>query len=129
FAFGSEDRAEMGVHKLQAEVDKMVQRAAKQKELLGTFAVVRANVPQLYIEPDKGQCLQRGVRLNDFSEMLQVYQGSLYVNDFNLFDRTWQVIVMSDPEHRLYSEQLRKLKTRNRKGQMVPSGSLAEVES
>src|SRR5205814_224378 len=54
--------------------------------------------------------------------------GSLYVNDFNLFDRTWQVIVMSDPEHRLYPEQLKKLKTRNLKGQMVPLGSLADIK-
>src|SRR5207302_6105557 len=76
FSFVIEDRGDMGVHALQAEVDKMVRRAAKERELVGTFSVFRANVPQLYIEADKDQALQRGVLLNDFSQMLQVYQGS-----------------------------------------------------
>ncbi len=128
FAFVIEDRGDMGVHKLQAEVDKLVGRAKKEKDLTGTFSVFRANVPQLYIAADPDQCLQRGVLLNDFSETLQIYQGSLYVNDFNLFGRTWQVIVMSDPKHRLHPEQLKRLKTRNQRGQMVPLGSLADVK-
>jgi multidrug efflux pump len=128
FAFVIEDRGDLGVHRLQEEVEKMVKAASQDKQLVGTFAVFRANVPQLYIKADEGQCQQRGVKLADFADMLSTYQGSLYVNDFNLFDRTWQVIVMSDPEHRLTPEQLIRLKTRNNKGQMVPLGSLGEIK-
>src|SRR5439155_12598440 len=72
--------------------------------------------------------LQRGVRISDLADTMRVYQGSLYVNDFNLFDRTWQVIVQSDSQFRVRPEQLNRLKTRNIHNQMVPLGSLADIK-
>jgi multidrug efflux pump len=128
FAFVIEDRGDLGPHQLQKEVEKLVGTAAeRKKDLVGVFSVFRANVPQLKVDVDKDQCLKRNVRVNDVGQMLQVYQGSLYVNDFNLFDRTWQVIVQADARHRVQPEQLKRLKTRNAQGQMVMLGSLADI--
>ncbi len=68
------------------------------------------------------------VRLADAFDTLQIYLGSLYVNDFNLFGRTWQVVAQADADFRNDVEDVRQLKVRNLKGQMAPIGALATVE-
>ncbi len=68
----------------------------------------------LKVEPDmRGSAWNKGVNLRDFAETLQIYQGSLYVNDFNLFGRTWQVIVQAEQQFRDQVEDIPKLKVRN----------------
>jgi multidrug efflux pump len=69
--------------------------------------------------------MTRGVSLRDFADTLQIYTGSLYVNDFNLFDRTWQVIVQAEADFRSQPEAIPQLRVRNARGGMVPLGSLA----
>ncbi len=60
----------------------------------------RANAPQIYVDVNRKQCMTMGVPLGDLFDTLQIYLGSLYVNDFNLFGRTWQVIVQADAPFR-----------------------------
>ena len=80
------------------------------------------------IQPDDARaCMIRGVSMLDFANTLQVYTGSLYVNDFNLFGRTWQVIVQAEANFRDRAESISQLQVRNSRGAMVPLGSLAEV--
>ena len=81
----------------------------------------------LKIDPDARECMEKGVNLRDFADTLQVYQGSLYVNDLNLFGRTWQVIVQAEHQYRDQEEDIPKLKVRNSAGTMVPLGSLATI--
>jgi multidrug efflux pump subunit AcrB len=71
--------------------------------------------------------MEKGVNLRDFAETLQIYQGSRYVNDFNLFGRTWQVNVQADQSFREKIEDLQHVKVRNDRGMMVPFGALATV--
>ncbi len=127
FALMIEDRGDLGPKELQAQTDHLVRAGNRLPGLLGMFSVFRANVPQLHIDPDPRECMSRGVSLQDFAETLNVYEGSLYVNDFNLFGRTWQVIVQAEPRFRNRPEELARLAVRNRKGRMVPVGSLATV--
>jgi multidrug efflux pump len=123
-----EDRGAFGPKELQKQTEKLVQVGNEQKgRLANLFSVFRANVPQLHIEPNKRACMMKGVSLKDFSDTLGVYEGSLYVNDFNLFGRTWQVIVQADSADRERVEALSQLKVRNARGGMVPLGSLAQV--
>jgi multidrug efflux pump subunit AcrB len=70
---------------------------------------------------------EQGVALTDVFEAMQVYLGSLYVNDFNRFGRTYQVIAQADAQYRARPEDIRQLKTRNNQGQMVPLGSLVTI--
>jgi multidrug efflux pump len=128
FALMLEDRGSFGPHVLQKQTEDLISAGRKQPALTGLFSVFRANVPQLHIEPDKRACMMKGVNLRDFSDTLAVYEGSLYVNDFNLFDRTWQVIVQAESEFRDQPEDLYRLKVRNARGGMVPLGSVAQMQ-
>ncbi len=123
-----EDRGDAGPHGLQQETDNLVAKANQTPGLARLMTSFRANVPQIYIKPDPRQTMTRHVSLADFADTLRIYQGSLYVNDFNKFGRTWQVIVQADPKFRTTIDDLPRLKVRNNRGVMVPVGSLAEIK-
>jgi multidrug efflux pump len=139
FTIMIEDRGDLGPKALQEQIENLCRKANMpdpQKtpwlagpdggpRLLGLFSVFRANVPQLHIDPNAGACMMRGVSMQKFAETLQAYEGSLYINDFNRFGRTWQVIVQAEQEYRQQPESLAQLKIRNSRGAMVPVGSLA----
>jgi multidrug efflux pump len=132
FAFVLEDRGDLGLTELQKQTENLTRRANMPPDqdgggLVGVFSVFRANVPELHIEADTRECLIKGVNLKDFADTLAIYEGSLYVNDFNLFGRTWQVIVQADQRFRDQPEDLTRLKVRNIWGNMVPLGSLAQI--
>ena len=95
--------------------------------LVGLASVFRANAPQLYVNLNRAECMTMDVPLADAFDTLQIYLGSLYVNDFNRFGRTWQVVVQADAKFRNEVEDVRQLKVRNRQGAMVPIGALADV--
>jgi multidrug efflux pump len=109
------------------QAKKLIATADLQPALLIMPPVFRANVPQLHIEPDPRACMMRGVSLWDFANTVQAYEGSLYVNDFNRFGRTWQVIVQAESNYRQRPEDLPPLAIRNVRGAMVPLGSLANL--
>src|SRR5262249_30195770 len=73
------------------------------------------------------ECFNRNVALNDALDTLSVYVGSLYVNDFNRFGRTWQVVVQAEGHHRDQAERIHQLQVRNSQGGLVPLGALATV--
>src|SRR5439155_5667067 len=124
-----------GPSMLQSQTENLVRKGRELKRagqddlqpaMAGMFSVFRADVPQLHINPNPGACMMRGVSLWDFANMLQAYEGSLYVNDFNRFGRTWQVIVQAESDFRQHPENLPQLAIRNVRGAMVPLGSLAD---
>ncbi|WP_422925892.1 efflux RND transporter permease subunit [Singulisphaera sp. PoT] len=122
-----EDRGDQGANLLQGQTENLVEKGNQQPTLMGNFAVFRANVPQLYVDVDRTACMTKQVRLQDLFSTLQVYLGSLYVNDFNLFGRTWQVVVQAESKYRNKLEDVHRLKVRNALGDMVPLGTLASV--
>jgi multidrug efflux pump len=129
FAFVVEDRGDLGAVPLQGEVDDLIFKGVQQERGLGRlFTAYRANVPQLHVQPNARECEARGVRIADVNDTLVVFQGSLYVNDFNRLGRTWQVIVQSDQEFRVSADQLSRLKVRSARGALVPLGSLVDVK-
>ncbi|MDR3619950.1 MAG: efflux RND transporter permease subunit [Paludisphaera borealis] len=93
----------------------------------GLASVFRANVPQVFLDVDRDACIVKGLALRDVFQTLQAYLGSLYVNDFNLFGRTWQVVVQAMPQYRDQKEDINRLQVRNRQGTMVPLGAVATV--
>ncbi len=127
FTLVVEDRTDVGSNALQTTTEDLIRKGNEQPTISNLFSPFRANVPMLKIEPDLRECMEKGVNLRDFSDTLQVYQGSLYVNDFNLFGRTWQVIVQAQQQFRDQVEDIPKLQVRNAAGAMVPLGSLANI--
>jgi multidrug efflux pump subunit AcrB len=91
------------------------------------FVGYQSNVPQLDIQVDRVKAKAQGVALANLLETLQVYLGSSYVNDFNLFGRTWRVYAQADGDVRRRVEDVTNLKTRNDKGEMVPIGSMVKI--
>ncbi len=88
----------------------------------------QANVPQLDAEVDRVKAKAQGVPLTELFDTLQTYLGSAYVNDFNMFGRTWQVIAQADGQFRDSVDDIANLRTRNDRGEMVPIGSDGEGE-
>jgi len=134
FKFMIEDRKDAGAKTLQAQTDNLVEKGNALRKpprptplLVGLFSVFRANAPQLYVDLNRAQCMTMKVALADAFNTLQVYLGSLYVNDFNRFGRTWQVVAQADAKFRNQVEDVKQLKVRNRQGAMVPIGTLADV--
>ncbi len=127
FKFYVEDRVGLGYDELYRATQELLAKANKTPELAGLFSSFTTNTPQLEVDVDRGKAKQQGVPLANIFETLQVNLGSLYVNDFNRFGRTYQVVAQADAEFRAHAEDISKLKVRNSEGKMVPLGSLATV--
>jgi multidrug efflux pump len=123
-----EDRGDLGPRALQKEAETIVAKAKKDSRLVGMTSVFRANVPQLYVDVNRSECMTKEVPLKDLFDTLRIYLGSLYVNDFNKFGRTWQVVVQADPKFRNDVADVARLQVRNADGQMVPVGAVASIE-
>ena len=123
-----EDRGDNGSAVLQKQTDSVVEKGNRTPGLIGLFTMFRANAPQLYVDVNRTKCKTLDVSLNDVFNTLQVYMGSLYVNDFNKFGRTWQVNLQADSKYRMRPEDVKQLKVRNAERQMVPLGTLASVK-
>jgi multidrug efflux pump subunit AcrB len=105
----------------------VVARGGEAGGLEDLFTSFRANTPWLRLDIDRTQAKSMGVSLAEVFNTLQVYMGSLYVNDFNKFGRTWQVNVQADPNYRKQVRDLNQLKIRSDWGQMVPLAAFAKV--
>ena len=127
FKLQLEDRANKGFEALFSALQKVIAEARQQPELMGLYSSFRIQVPQMNIDIDREQALLQGIPLNEVFDALQVYLGSLYVNDFNVFGRTYQVTAQADADYRQQREQIAQLKVRNRSGDMVPLGSVLKV--
>jgi multidrug efflux pump len=114
-----EDRGDSGAEALQSVAERVVQMGNETPGLQGVFTSIRADTPWLYIDIDRAQAKMMGVSIADVFNTLQVNLGSLYVNDFNRFGRTWQVVAQADVQYRKQAEDLKQLKIRNERGAMV----------
>ena len=124
-----EDRGDEGMDALQTVTESIVAKAEEAPGLQGLFSSTRANTPWLFLNIDRDRVKLMGVSVSEVFNTLQVYFGSLYVNDFNRFGRTWQVNVQGAAEYREQIDDLKQLKIRNDRGGMVPLGAMASVEN
>src|SRR5580698_88861 len=122
-----EDRADLGFDALYQNLQGVVGKSYQTPGLNSVFSTFTVNVPQLDADIDRVKAKQEGVPLQNLFETMQIYLGSLYVNDFNRFGRTYQVVAQADSRFRDHPDDITRLKTRNEKGQMVPLGALVKV--
>jgi multidrug efflux pump len=123
-----EDRGNLGYDELYKATQAMQMKAWQTPELAGVFSSFQINVPQLFADVDRTKAKQLGVPLSTIYQTLQINLGSLYVNDFNQFGRTYQVRVQADAPFRSHAEDIAQLKVRNDKGEMIPLSSLMRVK-
>ncbi len=129
FKLQIEDRAGLGYQALDEATKAFLAKAYQTPELAGLFSSFQINVPQLYADLDREKAEQLGVSVTDVFETLQIYLGSLYVNDFNAFGRTYSVRVQADAKFRARAEDIGALKVRSQSGQMIPLSTLLKVEA
>ena len=129
FQMQIEDREGVGPEILQERTQAVIDEAKKSPEIGGASSSFRAGVPQLYLNIDRVKAERMGVMLSDVFATLQANLGSVYVNDFNKFDRTYQVRVQADARFRSDPSRLRRLEVRNRTGQRVPLATLLTPET
>jgi multidrug efflux pump len=128
FKLQIEDRAGLGYEKLAEVVAQVQQKAMLRPELSSVFSNYKINVPQLYADVDRTKAKQLGLNVKEIFDTMQIYLGSLYVNDFNQFGRTYQVIAQADAEYRNTPADALNLKVRNLQGDMVPLGSVLTMQ-
>ncbi|MBI1204513.1 MAG: multidrug efflux RND transporter permease subunit [Rhodopseudomonas sp.] len=123
-----EDRGGAGPQALQGAVYAMMGAAGRATGLQQVFSLFETSTPQLYLDIDRTKAQLLGVKMPDVFNTLQVYLGSVYVNDFNLFGRTFRVQAQADAPYRLESRDVLNLRVRNEAGETVPLGSFTTVK-
>src|ERR1700730_3375782 len=124
-----QDRAAHGYDELARVIGEVLTKARQQHELdpNATYTTFQNSVPQLYADVDRVKAKNQGVPLSTVFNTLQAYLGSVYVNDFNRFGRTYRVYAQAEAQSRAQPEDIANLKMRNLRGDMVPMGAVADV--
>ena len=129
FKLQLEDKGSLGYDAMDAAVKAFMAKAYQTPELAGMFTSWQVNVPQLYADIDRTKARQLGVPVTEIFDTMQIYLGSLYVNDFNKFGRTYSVRAQADAPYRARAEDVGLLKVRSNTGEMVPLSALMKVNS
>src|SRR5215467_6936112 len=127
FKLQVEDRTDQGNEVLNRVMGEVQARAAKTPELARVFSNFNITVPQLYAHVDRIKAMQLGVEVQDIFDTMQTYLGSIYVNDFNRFGRTYEVIAQADTPFRAKTDDILRLQIRNSSGKMVPLGAVIDL--
>jgi len=127
FKMQIEDRGGVGLDALVQQTQILMMKATESGQVAGLMTSLDVNAPQLDVVIDRTKAKSQGVPLADVFESLQVYLGSLYINDFNRFGRTYKVTAQGDAEHRMQAEAIGQLQVHNAAGQMLPLSSFVTV--
>jgi multidrug efflux pump len=123
-----EDRGGRGLDTLQLQTDRLTRNLRRERGLADVATGFRSLTPQLFLDVDRTKVESLGVSFQDVNQTLSMYMGSLYVNSFNEFGRHWQVTVQAEGNYRNRAEDINLLQVRNKRGQMVPLGTLVNVK-
>lgn len=130
FKLQVEDRADLGDEALNSAIQQVLGKAYQSPLFspMSVYSFFQINAPQLFVDVDRTRALQLGVPVQSVFQTLQIYLGSLYINDFNKFGRTYPVIAQADGVFRSHADDITRLKVRNLAGEMIPLGSLLTVK-
>jgi multidrug efflux pump len=127
FKLEVEDRTDQGNEALDRVMGEIQAKAAKTPQLMAVFSNFNIRVPQLEARIDRIKAMQLGVEVQDIFDTMQTYLGSIYVNDFNRFGRTYEVIAQADTPFRTRVDDILRLQVRNSSGKMVPLGAVVNI--
>ena len=122
-----EDRGGKGPGALQEAIGAMMGRAAQTPGVVQVFSLFETSTPQLYLDIDRVKAQLLGINVTDVFSALQIYLGSSYVNDFNLFGRTFRVVAQAKADERMNTRDVLAIRVRNANGDAVPLGSFTTV--
>lgn len=122
-----EDRAGLGPDALQEHTDDLIRAGNSDPGLAGLFTIYRSKTPQVFLDVNRTKVKSLQVPLSDVFQTLQIQLGSLYVENYVAFGRSWQVNVQADQQFRSRLDDIQSLKVRSTTGKMVPLGTLVDV--
>lgn len=128
FQFMLEDRAGGDIQRMNQVADAVVDAARRRPELANVINTFRVNVPEYSIQTDVDKMQTLGVPVTDAYNTLQTFLGGLYVNDFNVFSHTWQVLIQAEPAFRSRPSDIDRFYVRSVNASMVPLGTLVSVK-
>lgn len=123
-----EDKSGIGLNRLSEIADRFVAQSRTEPDLSSVESTFNASSPTLFADVDRTKALKLKVPLQSVFDTLQAYLGSMYVNDFNEFGRTWHVMVQADAKYRMTPQDVKGLQVRNQSGEMVPIGTLVKLD-
>jgi hydrophobe/amphiphile efflux-1 (HAE1) family protein len=124
FSLRLQDRGGFGSQELSRVATEFIQAINQTPGLSNAFTTFQTVTPQIFVDVDRTKAQMLRVPIGNIFEGLRIYMGSAYVNDFNMFGRTYRVTAQADGNFRLDAENVARIKVRNTDGQMVPLGSL-----
>ena len=128
FQFMLEDRRGGELDQLASVGDALVDAARKRPEIGSAVNTFRSSVPTYSIDMNLDKLETLGVPVADAYNTLQTFLGGLYVNDFNRFSHTWQVLIQAEPEFRNQPSDIDRFYVRSADGNMIPLGTLASIK-
>ena len=128
FKLQIQDRNDQGIEALDDALKEVQAKANADPALTRVFSNYNISYPQLFANVDRTKAEQLGIPVEEVFSTMQIYLGSMYVNDFNQFGRTYQVIVQADKSSRAKPSDILSLQTRNVDGQMIPLGATVSIE-
>lgn len=128
FTFELEDRGTHTIDELDQAARKFMYEAGREPELMNLYTGFRATFPQLELYIDRDKASKMGVQIDSIFQSLQTYLGGYPVNDFNLYDRTYKVMVQAEADLRSNPDCIRYIYVRSMDGSMIPLNTLASVK-
>lgn len=127
FEFYIQNRGDGGPEKLKQAMQTVMGAAQQSPILAGVQTLWRSDTPQLKVDIDREQARAMGVPINQAFNALAGTLGSYYLNDFNKFGRTWQVLMSAEPEFRMKPEDIARIYVKSNSGEMVPISAFADI--
>ena len=124
FELQLEARNGASFEELTAATDTLLKYAAQEKSLTGVSSSLQAEIPQLYFDVDRDKAQFLGIPLADIFSTMKAYTGSVYVNDFNMFNRVYKVYVQAEAPYRTHKDDLNLFFVKTSEGNMVPLTAL-----
>ena len=124
FSMRLQNRANLAPAQFEKVATEFIQAANRTPGIKNVFTTFSTGTPQIYVDVDRDKAQMLNVPLESIFEALRVYLGSAYVNDFNMFGRTFRVTAQADAKFRVDPENVARIRVRNEAGQMVPLGNL-----
>ena len=124
FSMRLQDKAGLGSEELARIAQELIRTANTTEGIRNTFTTFNASTPQIFVDVDRDKAQMLRVPVSNIFEALRIYMGSAYVNDFNMFGRTWRVTAQADSAFRIDADNVNRISVRNADGNMVPLGTL-----
>ena len=123
-----EARGDMTYEELQRASDTLVYYASQRKELSRVSSSMQGDIPKLYYDVDRDRAKLLGVSVSDLFTTMKAFTGSVYVNDFNLFNRVYRVYIQAEEPYRQWRDNLNMYFVRGNGGAMIPVTSIGTTE-